>query len=259
MICKKCGQSIADDAEFCGFCGGKVNKETPLFEDDNKKICPQCGSFIENESLFCGECGYNFSSVQNETASTEPSLVENSDTTSKKNMLKKETHQKNSTVLIYVLLSVIAILLCCCIYILLNNNSSDENINTSEKNNPSIYTAINNPDNYDSSNDEGIENEFASGLETNKSNDDKDYLLPTDTRRITIADLEEFSTEEIALIRNEIYARHGYVFQTEPFKSYFGEKDWYIPNPDFTEAEFSEIELANKNLIVEYETEMGWR
>ncbi|WP_241428102.1 YARHG domain-containing protein [Clostridium sp. DJ247] len=32
------------------------------------------------------------------------------------------------------------------------------------------------------------------------------------------------SKEELALVRNEIFARHGYVFQTDPYKSYFNGK-----------------------------------
>ena len=67
------------------------------------------------------------------------------------------------------------------------------------------------------------------------------------------------SQNEIALIRNEIYAKHGYIFRTEPYKSYFNAKEWYTPDPYFDVSEFNAIETANKDLIIEYESKMGWR
>ena len=46
--------------------------------------------------------------------------------------------------------------------------------------------------------------------------DNKEYLL-------------NFSSEELALIRNTIYARHGYIFQKSKYRNYFGSKPWYTP------------------------------
>lgn len=48
--------------------------------------------------------------------------------------------------------------------------------------------------------------------------------------------------EILPYIRNEVYARHGYIFQTEPYKSYFESKTWYSPNPNFSEKDFNESE-----------------
>lgn len=266
MICIKCGQNIADDAEFCGFCGERISSDSFDKNADNKK-CPQCGSFIESDSLFCGECGYRFSKIENnDFSSDENTFITNEQPqestiisdNSKQMPKNKEKAQKNN-ILIYVLLSIVAILLCCCIYMFLNSNSSDVNNNS----NTNINTEIDNSENNALADNESKEIENTEDAEANESTDDLeengDCLLPTDKKYITFDDLEEFSKDEVALIRNEIYARHGYVFQSEPFKSYFSEKEWYIPNPDFTDAEFSEIELTNKDLIVEYETEKGWR
>ena len=40
---------------------------------------------------------------------------------------------------------------------------------------------------------------------------------------------------------------------------YFGQKDWYQPDPNFTADSLNAIETANKDFLVKYETDMGWR
>lgn len=42
-----------------------------------------------------------------------------------------------------------------------------------------------------------------------------------------------------AVDRNEIYARHGYVFKTSPWKEIFTAVSWYHPNPNFRESEIT--------------------
>ena len=86
-----------------------------------------------------------------------------------------------------------------------------------------------------------------------------DYLFPSDRVYISESDLDYRGQYEISLIRNEIYARHGYVFKTEPYKSYFESKSWYYPNEYFSDGSFNDVEKANVKFITEYEKAMGWR
>ncbi len=88
------------------------------------------------------------------------------------------------------------------------------------------------------------------------------YLLPTDTRVISESELYSMSREEVALARNEIYARHGHIFENDTYRVYFEGKNWYTPDPDFDALDASQltaIELENINIIVQYEQRMGWR
>ncbi|MGL5868300.1 YARHG domain-containing protein [Clostridium chrysemydis] len=83
-----------------------------------------------------------------------------------------------------------------------------------------------------------------------------DYILyNSDTDYITPAELSGYNKDSLALIRNEIYARHGYVFNQEPFKSYFNSKTWYQPNPSFkgNDSDLNEYEKANVDLIKKLE------
>ncbi len=85
------------------------------------------------------------------------------------------------------------------------------------------------------------------------------FIYPSDQEYITETFLSKLSKQEVALIRNEIYARHGYIFQEEEYKNYFSAKPWYHANPNFDDSEFNEIEQANKDTLIAYEKKMGWR
>ena len=65
--------------------------------------------------------------------------------------------------------------------------------------------------------------------------------------------LENLSNNELWIARNEIYARHGKVFQNEYLNSYFQSCSWYEAKADkteITERELNEVEIANLKLIV---------
>ncbi len=91
---------------------------------------------------------------------------------------------------------------------------------------------------------------------------DTGYLLPSDTVVLTAADLNGMTQEEVMLARNEIFARHGRVFRTASIQAYFESCAWYVPDPSFDENApdaLDVIEQANLRLLIEYETEHGWR
>lgn len=91
----------------------------------------------------------------------------------------------------------------------------------------------------------------------NSAQESYDYIIPNITQReLTYEDLKDLPAEELALARNEIYARHGYVFESEEYNQYFSSKSWYNPNSDFNSSELSEIELHNVAFIKEYENQL---
>lgn len=86
-----------------------------------------------------------------------------------------------------------------------------------------------------------------------------EYLFPSDSQYITTADLAGRSQQEVTLIRNEIYARHGYIFKSQDIQNYFAEKSWYYPNQYFDESLLNAVEKSNIDTIIAYEKQMGWR
>lgn len=85
-----------------------------------------------------------------------------------------------------------------------------------------------------------------------------DYIFPdSSTRALTAADVAGLSKEQLKIARNEIFARHGYIFTTPEMKSYFEGKSWYhgsIAKENFDmEKLFNQIEKDNVKLIKSYE------
>ena len=62
--------------------------------------------------------------------------------------------------------------------------------------------------------------------------------------------LSSFRKETLRLMRNEIMARHGYVFQAQDLKDYFSREPWYKPGNDNSAIKLSLIEQLNVDLIV---------
>lgn len=91
----------------------------------------------------------------------------------------------------------------------------------------------------------------------------EEYILAgSDSRYIQKSELQGLTAEECRLARNEIYARHGRRFDDEYLQAYFGSKEWYTPTMDpdeFEESLLNSYEIANRDLIVEYEEECGYR
>lgn len=84
--------------------------------------------------------------------------------------------------------------------------------------------------------------------------DEDFYLLPdSDTRKYDRSELEQYDTETLGLMRNEILARHGYPFKKEVYRSYFESKPWYTRNEKFEYNMLNEIEMANVETIKKIE------
>jgi hypothetical protein len=82
------------------------------------------------------------------------------------------------------------------------------------------------------------------------------YILPdSSTRYLADSEVSSLSKDQLALARNEIFARHGYVFQTQKYADYFNSKSWYVQNPSFS-GNFEDLntyEQYNVQLIQKYE------
>ena len=83
------------------------------------------------------------------------------------------------------------------------------------------------------------------------------YILPDSaTRRLTQADVAGLTWEQCCLARNEIYARHGRIFQTKQIAAYFEAQSWYhgtVPGTSFDSNTLSPIEHANIDFLAGYE------
>lgn len=76
------------------------------------------------------------------------------------------------------------------------------------------------------------------------------------TRYLTEDEISGLTPQILCYARNEIYARHGRMFQAAELQEYFGQQDWYsgtVPADQFSESVFNEIELSNIQLLKDRE------
>lgn len=92
------------------------------------------------------------------------------------------------------------------------------------------------------------ENRLKSTINTNKNVGRYPY---TSTQKLTESDLEYLSSYDLRIMRNEIYARNGYIFDNDELRNYFSQQSWYQPytyNPTL-----NSIEQYNIMFIKNYE------
>lgn len=90
-----------------------------------------------------------------------------------------------------------------------------------------------------------------------------DYILPNSAAgELTKNDLRRLDKTTLNLALNEIYARHGRKFDDPAIQAHFDSKSWYHPTisgKDFDMSILNRYEIANINLITDYQSEMGYR
>ena len=85
------------------------------------------------------------------------------------------------------------------------------------------------------------------------------FFRESDSRYLTDEELSRYSSSELELAKNEIYARHGRKFVTERIAEYFNSKSWYNGTIDAEtfdaqqDSVFNEYEIANIQKIAEME------
>lgn len=75
----------------------------------------------------------------------------------------------------------------------------------------------------------------------------------TSTRALTEKDVENLKNEELRMMRNEIYARHGYSFKLADMREHFDKLDWYMPMAVDITSKLTKVEKDNAALIKRYE------
>ena len=85
------------------------------------------------------------------------------------------------------------------------------------------------------------------GVITSKSSDlnvDNPYSWLSD-RLATDIDVRGKTKEDLRIMRNTIFAMHGYIFHTKEMKDYFQHQNWYEPMKTDVSSELSSLEQKN--------------
>lgn len=89
------------------------------------------------------------------------------------------------------------------------------------------------------------------------SSEENEYVLPDSAKRkLKKSDLKGLSKEELRIARNEVYARHGRMFDDKKLQKYFDSQSWYegtVPASEFSEDVLSSVEKKNVAFIRQFE------
>lgn len=85
---------------------------------------------------------------------------------------------------------------------------------------------------------------------------DDGYNAILSDRKLTESDMTGLSKKDLEIMRNMIYAKHGYKFKRNDLAEYFSKYSWYSPVTNDASAiygKFSDIEKYNVEFIKKYE------
>jgi len=77
--------------------------------------------------------------------------------------------------------------------------------------------------------------------------------LNASTTLLKEEDLKNLKKLDLEIIRNTIFARHGYTFKKKTIRQFFDPVDWYVPMYDDVKDKLTDIELKNIAVLSRFE------
>ncbi len=79
------------------------------------------------------------------------------------------------------------------------------------------------------------------------------YTLNSSTKLLTEKELKNLKKLDLEILRNTIFARHGYTFKKKSFRQFFDPVEWYVPVSDNIDGELTAVEKTNIKLLTRFE------
>jgi|GEM_PF-4803776 len=86
-----------------------------------------------------------------------------------------------------------------------------------------------------------------------------DFILAGKQRAYSYWELDAYTQDEVALIRNGMYALSGKIFTKKENQAYFSQFGWYTPVSENVDRDLNAYQRANIELCARYEKDRGWR
>ncbi len=274
MFCSKCGKQIRDGLKYCTNCGALIEQ----YESHKNSDTGNSDRILAGGKV----------NLKKDDSALSPVAVlqsgNSNDTDTDKNLpVKKPKKNKGFKIVIITILGIIlAILLI--FFALIQSGFISISIENNEKQ-ESVLDKSDKPskkedDRKAKEKDRESESEDRTMPTVSQTEPDtvptvsqtetasttvalnNDFVLPdSSTRVLDKSELAGLSAEQCRIARNEIYAKHGRMFDDAGLQNYFNSCSWYhgtIPADRFSDTMLSDIEIQNRNLIVSYEKEMGY-
>lgn len=95
--------------------------------------------------------------------------------------------------------------------------------------------------------DNGKEVKYMS--EKNRIASDAVFKINASKQKLAEKDLKNLRKIDLEIIKNSVFARHGYSFKKETYRYFFEQTDWYIPVSSNVDEELSPLEKENVALL----------
>ena len=86
----------------------------------------------------------------------------------------------------------------------------------------------------------------------NRSGTEAIFQINGSKQSLTEKELKNLRKLDLEIIKNAIYARHGYSFKKQTFRSFFEQTDWYIPVSNDVEKELTPMEKSNIAILTRF-------
>ncbi len=83
----------------------------------------------------------------------------------------------------------------------------------------------------------------------NRVASDAVFKINASTQKLTEEELKNLRKLDMEIIKNAVFARHGYAFKKQTYRSFFEQTDWYIPVSNNVDNELSSMEKDNVALL----------
>ena len=79
------------------------------------------------------------------------------------------------------------------------------------------------------------------------------YEINASTDNLTEAELKKLSKLDLQILRNTIFARHGYTFKKKNYRQFFNPVEWYVPVSSDIDGQLTSLEKKNIALLQKFE------
>lgn len=211
------------------------------------KYCENCGNPLEDGVLFCEACGEKVKLDDLSSVEEFQGAEDKSDNTKEKEKSKKKWIFGGATVAVIVGIAI-------GFTVLFYKGDSEKEVMQGQKKNENIAnssTPIPTPT-------EAVTSTPEVTVVPTEPSDTSYVLSESNTKYLKNKDVQGISKENLRLARNEIYARHGYIFSDGELTAFFKKKAWY--NPTIKRSEWKD-DVLNKyekaNVTFLYSKEKG--
>ena len=125
----------------------------------------------------------------------------------------------------------------------------NQNAVANENNQPTATK--NTGDDSDEINDDNVSEGAEAGVAAARNDDGYGarWYADASEKYLSKYELDVYVKAELRLMRNEIFAAHGYIFKAQDLQAHFGKMSWYRPSYENVDNLLTEIEKANIKLI----------